>query len=201
MGNIELHIDKTLCFDQGLINTYNHEIRAERSMEFINRIVHALTELHPTHPMFVHFPIALTGAAFLFILLAYWRKSAALEQTAFANIVLASISTIVAGITGYLDNLKNYLGDARNASTKIILAMLLFILTTGISIVRYRNRIYFRRAIVSYISRPMASVSPLQSRLHFWPALFYTVSREACLISGIISPALKRQLERSRSPV
>ncbi len=56
-------------------------------MDFINRIIHALTELHPTHPMFVHFPIALTGAAFLFILLAYWRKNPSLEQTAFANIV------------------------------------------------------------------------------------------------------------------
>src|SRR5512134_2533376 len=102
-------------------------------MEFINRLIHALTELHPTHPMFVHFPIALTGAAFLFILLAYWRKSATLEQIAFANIVLA------AGITGYLDNLKNYLGEAPNASTKILLAILLFILTKGISVLRYRN--------------------------------------------------------------
>jgi len=146
MGNIELHIDETLCFDQGLINGCNQEVAEERSMEFINRVIHALTELHPTHPMFVHFPIALTGAAFLFILLAYWRKSAALEQTAFANIVLASISTIAAGITGYLDNLKNYLGDAPNASTKIILAMLLFILTMGISIVRYRNPDLFQKS-------------------------------------------------------
>ncbi len=88
-------------------------------MEFIQRVIHALTQVHPTHPMFVHFPIALTGAAFFFILLAYWRKSAALEQTAFANIALASVSTIVAGITGYLDNIKNYVGDAPNANVKI----------------------------------------------------------------------------------
>ena len=108
-------------------------------MEFIQRIIHALTELHPTHPMFVHFPIALTGAAFFFILLAYWRKSAALEQTAFANIALASVSTIVAGITGYLDNLRNYQGEAPNASVKITLAIVLFLLTTGISLIRYRN--------------------------------------------------------------
>ena len=108
-------------------------------MEFINRVIHALTELHPTHPMVVHFPIALTGAAFLFILLAYWRNSAALEQTAFANIVLASLGTIAAGITGYMDNIKNYVGDAPNAGTKIILAIVLFILTAGISIVRFRN--------------------------------------------------------------
>ena len=115
-------------------------------MDFINRVIHALTQLHPTHPMFVHFPIALTGAAFFFILLAYWRKSSSLEQTAFANIALASISSIIAGITGYLDNLKNYVGEAPNASTKIILAICLFLLTAGISLVRYRNPDLFRRA-------------------------------------------------------
>ena len=114
-------------------------------MEFINRLIHALTELHPTHPMFVHFPIALTGAAFLFILLAYWRNSASLEQTAFANIVLAAVSTVVAGVTGYLDNLKNYVGDAPNASTKIILATALFLLTTSLSIVRFRNPQMFQK--------------------------------------------------------
>ena len=108
-------------------------------MEFIQRIIHALTELHPTHPMFVHFPIALTGAAFFFILLAYWRKSAALEQTAFANMALASVSTIVAGVTGYLDNIRNYQGEAPNASVKITLAVILFLLTTSISLIRYRN--------------------------------------------------------------
>lgn len=115
-------------------------------MEFINRVIHALTQVHPTHPMFVHFPIALTGSAFFFILLAYWRKSTSLEQTAFANIALASVSTIVAGITGYLDNIKNYVGDAPNANTKIVLAIILFILTTGISIVRYRNPNLFQRS-------------------------------------------------------
>jgi len=89
--------------------------------------------------MFVHFPIALTGAAFFFILLAYWRKSAAIEQTAFANMALASVSTIVAGVTGYLDNIRNYQGEAPNASVKITLAIVLFLLTTGISLARYRN--------------------------------------------------------------
>jgi uncharacterized membrane protein len=108
-------------------------------MEFINRVITALTEVHPTHPMVVHFPIALTGAAFLFILLASWRKSLPLEQAAFANIVLACLGTIAAGITGYLDNVNDYLGDAPNAGTKIILATVLFILTAGMSIARYRN--------------------------------------------------------------
>ena len=39
-------------------------------MDLINHIIHALTEAHPSHPMLIHFPIALTGAGALFILLA-----------------------------------------------------------------------------------------------------------------------------------
>ena len=122
-------------------------------MDFLNRLFVALTELHPTHPMIVHFPIALTGAAFLFILLAYWRKNASLEQAAFANISLAAISTVVAGITGVMDNARNYEGDAPNAGTKIILAITLFLLTTGISITRYRKPDMFQNTNrILYIS-------------------------------------------------
>lgn len=115
-------------------------------MDFFNRLFVALTELHPTHPMIVHFPIGLTGAAFLFILLAYWRNNESLELAAFANNSLAAFSTIFAGITGYLDNLNNYLGDAPNAGAKIVLATVLFLLTTGISLYRYRNPQTFQKA-------------------------------------------------------
>jgi uncharacterized membrane protein len=115
-------------------------------MDFIERFIHAITELHPVHPMIVHFPIGLTGAAFLFILLAYWKNSEGLEGAAFANIALASISTIAAGITGFMDNANAYEGQAPNAGTKIILAVTLFLLTTGISIVRYRNPDLFVKA-------------------------------------------------------
>jgi len=114
-------------------------------MDFFNRLFVALTELHPTHPMFVHFPIALTGAAFLFILLAWWRNNPSLEQAAFANIVLAAISTVVAGFTGAMDNMRNYVGEAPNAGTKMLLATILFLLTTGISITRYRNPELFQK--------------------------------------------------------
>jgi uncharacterized membrane protein len=114
-------------------------------MDLINRIIHALTELHPTHPMFVHFPIALTGAAFLFILLALWRNSASLEQAAFANMALAAFSTVFAGVTGFMDNANNYDGNAPNWEAKIVLAILLFLLTAGISIARYRNPEMFTR--------------------------------------------------------
>ena len=115
-------------------------------MDFINRLIHALTELHPTHPMLVHFPIALTGAAFLFIILAYWRNNSSLEQAAFANIVLAVLGTIAAGITGVMDNARNYEGEAPNAGIKLTLAITLLLLTSGISIVRYRNPDLFQKA-------------------------------------------------------
>ena len=115
-------------------------------MDFFNRIINAVTELHPAHPMFVHFPIALTGAAFFFILLAYWRNSPVLEQTAFGNVALASFSTVVAGFTGAADNMKNYEGVAPNAAAKMILATLLFFITATIAIVRYRNPEMFQKA-------------------------------------------------------
>ena len=108
-------------------------------MDFINRVIHDLTSVYPIHPMFVHFPIALTGAAFLFILLAFWRKSILLEQVAFANIVLACVAIVVAAPIGYLDNLKTYSGAAPNAMWKVTLAIILFILTVSISIIRSRN--------------------------------------------------------------
>jgi uncharacterized membrane protein len=121
------------------------QINRGEKMEFINRVIHALTEIHPTHPMVVHFPIALTGAAFLLVLLAWWRNNSGLEQAAFANIVLAWLGTIAAGITGVMDNVKNYEGAAPNAGTKIILAIVLFVLTASISIVRFRNPDLFQR--------------------------------------------------------
>jgi len=115
-------------------------------MEFIDRFIHAITELHPLHPMVVHFPIALTGAAFLFILLAYWKSNPSLEWAAFANIALAALSTLVAGFTGFMDNLNAYEGQAPNAGAKITLAILLFVLTTSVSVVRYRTPNLFQTA-------------------------------------------------------
>lgn len=115
-------------------------------MEFINRVIFVLTQIHPTHPMFVHFPIALTGAAFFFILLAYLKKSSMLEGAAFGNVALASIGTVVAGATGFMDNIESYDGAAPNATVKIVLAILLFVLTASISIVRYRNPDLFQKA-------------------------------------------------------
>ena len=69
-------------------------------MSFILRVIHDLYTQAP-HTLFVHFPIALVSAGLFFILVALWKKSDLLEQVAFADISLAAVSTIVAGIMGY----------------------------------------------------------------------------------------------------
>ena len=122
-------------------------------MDLINRIIHALTQTHPIHPMLVHFPIALTGAGALFILLAAWRRNSALEQAAFANITLAFFGSIAAALTGMGDNMKNYDGAAPNSGIKMLLATILLIITGVTVFLRWRNpKLFESRGKVLYIT-------------------------------------------------
>jgi uncharacterized membrane protein len=122
-------------------------------MDIILRIIHDLTQVHPPHTLFVHFPIALVSAALFFILLALWRQSDILEQVAFANISLAAVSTLMAAIAGIRDNIYFYAGMAPNHTAKVFLASLLFLVTTATALVRWRNPNLFhnRNAKVVYI--------------------------------------------------
>jgi uncharacterized membrane protein len=108
-------------------------------MDLVERVITALTELHPLHSMTVHFPLALSGVALLFILLALWRRSDSLEQAAFLLIALVAASTIFAGLSGYRDSLVRFEGDAPYTSAKIFLAISLFVLTTATATSRWRK--------------------------------------------------------------
>jgi uncharacterized membrane protein len=109
-------------------------------MEFITRVINAIVEIHPLHSMTVHFPIALTGTALLFLMLALWRRNEALEQAAFYLIALGGFSTIVAGVTGYRDNIVRFEGEAPLVNAKVFLAVTLLVLTAVITVSRWRNR-------------------------------------------------------------
>ena len=112
-------------------------------MDLILRIFHDITQVHPPHTLFVHFPIALISAALFFILVAMWKKSKVLEQVAFANTALAAVSTIVTLFFGIRDNIVFYNGGAPNHIAKIILASILFVLTSITAITRWRNKELF----------------------------------------------------------
>jgi uncharacterized membrane protein len=116
----------------------------ENPMDFILRIFHDLTQVYPSHLMAVHFPIALTGAALLFILLALWRHSESLERAAVANLALAAAGTIVSAALGIHDNLDSFSGNAPHHDAKIILACILFIVTTVTALVRWRRKTLFQ---------------------------------------------------------
>jgi uncharacterized membrane protein len=108
-------------------------------MESVTRFVDALVNVHPPHASVVHFPIALTGAALLFLLLALWRRSEALEQAAFFNVALAAVSSAAAGLTGYRDHLVRFEGETPYVGVKIFLGVSLFVLTAVLAYGRWRQ--------------------------------------------------------------
>jgi uncharacterized membrane protein len=57
---------------------------------------------HAQHVVLIHFPIALFISAVAFDLLAQWKKSRALADTAYYNLLVAAISTVPVLATGVL---------------------------------------------------------------------------------------------------
>jgi len=128
-------------------------------MDFITRISNTIFDVHPLHTPTTHFPIALTGAALLFLVLALWRRSEALEHAAFFNITLAAISTVFAGFTGVRDNLVRFDGEAPLASVKIFLAITLLLVTIVTAVSRWRKPeiLWTPSTMVIYVSAFIAS--------------------------------------------
>ena len=102
--------------------------------------------------MIVHFPIALSGAALLFIIIAMFRKDESFEKIAYGNMVLTVFGTLAAGLTGMYDNMVNYEGTAANSDTKFILAIVMLAVTLITVLMRMRNpEIFNSRGRAIYI--------------------------------------------------
>jgi uncharacterized membrane protein len=108
-------------------------------METMDQLLTTLFDTHPWHVPTTHFPIALTGAAFLFLILALWRRSEVLERAAFYNMALAAVSTLLASATGIRDHLVRFEGETPYVNVKIFLAVSLLLLTLIITISRWRQ--------------------------------------------------------------
>ena len=123
-------------------------------MDILTNLLNTIFEVHPLHTPTTHFPIALTGTALLFLLLALWRKNESLEHAAFYTITLAAISTLVAGFTGMRDNLVRFDGDAPMANVKIFLGITLFVITTVVAVTRWRKSevLWTPKTMVLYVS-------------------------------------------------
>ncbi len=128
-------------------------------MDFITSLINTVFDVHPWHVPTVHFPIALTAIALLFLLLALWQRNEMLERAAFYNLTLAAISTIIAGLTGYRDYVARFEGDAPYINLKIFLAITLLILTTATATIRWRKPevLWNPATMVFYVSAFAAS--------------------------------------------
>jgi len=105
----------------------------------LGQIIYSLIVTHPWHTALVHFPIALTGAALVFVVLAAWRRNEWLEHAAYFTLALAAISTIPAGLTGMRDAVVRYDGTAPFVEQKIFLALSLLALAT-VTVLSRRGR-------------------------------------------------------------
>jgi uncharacterized membrane protein len=118
-------------------------------MDVLPRVINALTTLHPPHSLTVHFPIAFSALGVLLLAVAWWRREECLERAAFIVMGLTVLASVVAGAVGIFDNLTRYGGEAPFASTKIVLAVALLVLSLGLVLARRRQ------ASVSWSANPM----------------------------------------------
>ncbi len=106
---------------------------------------------HPNHPRLVHFPVALSYVGVLVVLLAWLRRDAFFERAAFYTLLLLTLSTLPAGLTGMLENQAIYAGNAPNAMLKVILAGLLLLIAAGATLWRWRTPDILEGSLSKYL--------------------------------------------------
>ena len=108
-------------------------------MEFLERVVNAMVNLHPWHSLMVHFPTAFATVGVLCMLYALWRKSELFEKFAFFCMVVTAAGTALSGLAGLRDNWVHFDGGAPYLNLKIFLAASLLLMSTVTAIIRWRK--------------------------------------------------------------
>jgi uncharacterized membrane protein len=94
---------------------------------------------HPYHPRVIHFPIALSYLGVIVVLLAWWRRDSFWDRVAFYTMILVALTTVLAGLTGMLENQRFYAGNAPNSTLKVGLSILLLLISAGAAFWRWRQ--------------------------------------------------------------
>ena len=102
----------------------------------------------------VHFPIALSVAALLFVVLALKDRSIGMERAAWYCMVLTAVTSVLAAFSGYRDVLVRFEGDAPYVAQKAFLGVTLILLTGTLAFARARNEevLWDPRTMVLYVS-------------------------------------------------
>ena len=108
-------------------------------MEFLERVVNAVVNVHPWHSLMVHFPTAFATVGVLCILFAVWRRSELFEKIAFFCMAVTATGTALSGLAGLRDNLVHFDNGAPYLNVKIYLAVSLLLLSTVTVIGRWRK--------------------------------------------------------------
>ena len=118
--------------------------------------------------MTVHFPIALSAVALLFVVLALIQRNHALERAAFYCIALTAVTTVLAGFSGYRDVIVRFEGDAPLVDIKGFLAITLFLVAGVLAFARMRRQdvLWNPGTMILYVSG-FAAAFGLSSTLAF----------------------------------
>ena len=108
-------------------------------MEFLERVVNAIVNLHPWHSLMVHFPTAFATVGVLCLFAGSIPFFTPFEKFGFFCMAVTAAGTALSGLAGLRDNLVHFDGGAPYLNIKIYLAVSLLLLTTVTAFLRWRN--------------------------------------------------------------
>ena len=108
-------------------------------MQFLERVVNAMVNLHPWHSLMVHFPTAFATVGVLCILFALWRRNELFDKFAFFCMAVTAAGTALSGLAGLRDNAVHFDGGAPYLNLKIYLGVSLLLLSAASTVARSRR--------------------------------------------------------------